>query len=359
MERTYNSIFARHITLLVVFFFGWHSLAAQNDILFESGEILEFTINTDVKRLFRERGKESNYFDATIQYGDGQQVFDIPLRVKTRGHFRKQSSNCRYPPILLNFIKASTPDSCVFKGQDKVKLVMPCVGEEYVIHEYLVYKLYNLITEKSFRARLVKVMFHDNGKGKDTGPLLGILLEEDDQMAKRNQCESVSIENLRPRSTQKEDFMKMAVFQYMIGNTDWSIQFQQNIKLVSDKDSPAVPVAVPYDFDHAGIVRAPYAKPAPELLMGSTQQRRYRGYCIEDMKEFEGTFKLFNDLKEAFYAIYIENPYLDDKYRKQTLSFLDAFYETINNPEKATKDFTYPCDPSGTGNVVIKGLREN
>jgi hypothetical protein len=357
MKMSFNSIWARQIMLSIILFFVCHSISAQGDMLFESEEILEFTIETDVRHFFRERGEESTYFDATIHYGDGQKTFDFPLRVKTRGHFRKLSSNCRYPPVLLNFIKDMIPGDCIFKGQDKIKLVMPCVGDDYVIHEYLVYKLYNFITQKSFKARLVKVMFHDSEKGKDTGPLLGILLEEEGQMANRNQSESVSIENMRPRETQKGDFLKMAVFQYMIGNTDWSVQFQQNIKLISKKDSDEL-VAVPYDFDHAGIVRAPYAKPAPELLMESTQQRRYRGYCIDDMSEFEETFKLFNDLKDDFYAIYTENPHLSGKYRKQTLSFLDDFYETINNPDKAEKDFMYPCDPSGTGNVVIRGLRE-
>ncbi len=348
----------RQLFAIIIALFIWDSSYAQAGQLFDSEEIMEFTINTNVRKLFRDRGKVSTYFDAALKYENEQENSDIPIRIKTRGHFRKQTSNCRYPPLLLNFKKELTPDGSIFMGQDKVKLVMPCVGDGYVIQEYLVYKLYNLITPKSFKARMVKVTFHDTEKDNDTGPLLGILLEEEDQMAKRNKAESISIDNMRPKLTRKDDFLKMAVFQYMIGNTDWSIQYQQNIKLIK-MDDASEPIAVPYDFDHAGIVRAPYANPAPELLMQSTLQRRYRGYCISDMREFDETFQFFNEKKNDFYAIYAENPLLTDKYKQQTLSFLDAFYETINDPNKAQKDFTYPCNPDGTGNVVIKGLREN
>jgi hypothetical protein len=37
---------------------------------------------------------------------------------------------------------------------------------------------------------------------------------------------------------------------------------------------------------------------------------------------------------------------------------MDEFYETINNPNEAAKAFLDPCNPRGTGNVVIKGLKK-
>ena len=163
---------------------------------------------------------------------------------------------------------------------------------------------------------------------------------------------------LPPETTLKDDFLKMAVFEYMIGNTDWSVQFLQNIKLITT-DSLSIPTAIPYDFDHAGIVRASYAKPAPELQMNSTLERRYRGYCILDMDQFKEVFKTFNKLKDDFYAIYDGNPLVSSNYQTKTLKYLDQFYETINDPKKAQKAFCYPCDKSGTGNIVIKGMKKN
>jgi hypothetical protein len=217
--------------------------------------------------------------------------------------------------------------------------------------------MYNILTPMSFKARLVLVTYEDSVKSKSSGPNYGFLIEEESQMAARNQSISIDKIGFSPKDMQKDDFLRMAVFQYMIGNTDWSIQYLQNIKLITS-DSTISPTPVAYDFDHAGIVRAPYANPAPELKMSSTQERRYRGYCIEDMDQFTSVFETFNALKSQFYAIYDGNPLLSSNYQKLTIKFLDQFYETINDPKKALRDFTYPCDKSGTGNVVIKGLRE-
>jgi hypothetical protein len=80
---------------------------------------------------------------------------------------------------------------------------------------------------------------------------------------------------------------------------------------------------------------------------------------MTDLSSLSPVFELFNKLKEDFYAIYRDNSLISDSYKKQTFKFLDDFYETINNPKKANVEFNYPCDPAGTGNVIIKGLREN
>jgi hypothetical protein len=236
-----------------------------------------------------------------------------------------------------------------------MKLVTPCQGDQFVINEYLVYKLYNLISPNSFKARLVKVVYEDSVKTKSSDPLYGILLEEAKQMAKRRSSKLVDINKLSPKKLDQEVFLKLAVFQYMIANTDWSIQYQQNIKLLSNGQG-SIPTPVPYDFDLAGIVRAPYAKPAPELKLSSTLERRYRGFCMTKMDVFTDVFSTFNELKNDFYAIYEGNPILSERYIKQTRNYLDEFYDTINDPKKAKEAFLYPCDPNGTGNVIIKGL---
>ncbi len=347
-----------HTLLFLLCFFLLSPALGQSSNLFDADEVIALNLRGDLKTVFKDRGEDSQYHPATVQYQSDLQTINIPIKIKTRGHFRKMSSNCKYPPILLNFKKSSIPNSSVFKGLDKVKLVTPCQGEKYVIHEYLVYKLYNLITPRSFKARLVKVVFQDTVKNKSSLPYYGIILEEEVQMARRNQSSSLEKIGLRPESTQKVDFLKMAVFEYMIGNTDWSVQYQQNIKLILT-DSTSLPVTVPYDFDHAGIVRAPYAKPAPELKLSSTLRRRYRGYCMPEMNQFTAVFGTFNQLKDDFYALYDGNPLLSSSYQSQTLKFLDQFYETINDPKKALKAFSYPCDRSGTGNIVIQGLKKN
>lgn len=336
----------------------WSQLClGQNQTLFDSEEILEINLKGDFNKLFKNTKGEPQYFDFSMGLADSSGTrIAVPLRIRTRGHFRREMNICDYPPLLLNFSNAET-ENTVFHGQDKLKLVMPCVDEKYVLREFYAYKLYNLLTGKSFKVRLVRLTILDQSeKEKQYEPLLCFLIEDEEQMAERNQMTSLDQELIRPEKIEPDDFHRMAVFQYLIGNTDWSIQYRQNIKLMKSSGMEN-PIAVPYDFDHSGIVAAPYAKPAPELLLKYVTDRRYRGYCIEDMRYFEKTFSDFNSQKGAIYTLYSSSKLLDEKSIRSTLKFLDDFYETINDPKKSKYDFQYPCRPDGTGNIVIKGLK--
>jgi hypothetical protein len=327
--------------------------------LFEANDILELVLKGNIKAVTNDRDVNSQYHPLQLIYAKpgGEQVA-LPVDVKTRGHFRKLKGNCVYPPLLLNFSKTEALKSSIFKGQSKLKLVMPCVGDDYVVREWLVYKLYNLVTPYSFKARLVKVKLEDSLNKKTVAPFYGLLLEEEKEMAKRNGQIPVERKLLKPEQTYEEVFLNMSVFQYMIGNTDWSVQYQQNIKLIAEDSTSLIPIPVPYDFDHSGLVNAPYARPTEELEMNTVRDRRYRGYCIRDMKTFDSAIALFNRLKDDFYKTYTGCNLLDDKYKKSTLKYLDEFYLTINNASEMKKAFGYPCDPSGTGNVIIKGMKE-
>jgi hypothetical protein len=353
LKKTWKKL----IFSIFLIFIMSHNCFAQNEGLFESEEILEITLKGDVRALFSNTKGEAEYFDFLLGYSDvsGNQQ-SIPLRVRTRGHFRREMNICDYPPLLLNFAKDNVKNT-VFSGQDKIKLVMPCRGEKYVMREYLTYKIYNQLTPNSFRVRLVKVTVMDETDSRKSHvPFLGFLIEEEEQMAQRVQMASLDKDLVKPESVVKDDFLRMAVFQYLIGNTDWSVQYRQNIKLISSSQGTDL-IAVPYDFDHAGIVRAPYAKPAPELKLATITDRRYRGYCVGDMQIFEQTFEEFKAKKEAIYALYSESEFIDEKYIKSTIKFLDDFYSTISNPKRVKFDFQYPCLADGTGNVVIKGLK--
>jgi hypothetical protein len=330
---------------------------AQSKGFFDSAEILEISMRGEFDKLFKDTKGEPQYFDFLLTYVDNfQKPTEIPLKVRTRGHFRREMNICTFPPLLLNFAKGNV-NNTIFQNQDKLKLVMPCKGEKYLLREFYVYKLYNLITDQSYKVRLVKLTLEDlSPKSKDFEPFLCFLIEEEEQMAKRNNMVSVDQELIRPESIVKDDFLRMSVFQYLIGNTDWSVQYRQNIKLMN-VDKPSLPIAVPYDFDHAGIVEAPYAKPAPELKMLSVTERRYRGYCIEDIQIFEPTIELFNSKKDEIYSLYATSTILDEKTIKSTTKYLNSFFATINNSKKLKSEFQYPCLQEGTGNVVIKGLK--
>ena len=329
---------------------------AQQSSLFDSEEVFTLTLSGEIAKLLEDRSGEPEYAPINVSYSTtNREKINIPLRVRQRGNFRRLKENCSYPPLLLNFAKENTMNT-IFQGQDKIKLVMPCRDDKYVVQEYYVYKLYNLISPKSFKVRLIEVILDDPTlKKKDRLPFYGFLLEEEEQMAERNDMIPIKRMLLKPEMMQREDFLNMAVFNYMIGNTDWSVQYRQNIKLIA-RDTLSLPTTVPYDFDHAGLVRAPYAKPAEELKLNSTRDRRYRGFCIKDMKAFEAVVDNYINRKNELYAVYISNSLLEEKYVQRTLKYLDEFYETLSDPQKLKKEFQYPCQANSTGNVVIKGL---
>jgi hypothetical protein len=321
--------------------------------LFDSDEILNIKLSGSIRSLFNDRGDNAPYRPLVLTYtGEDSNAVSINVRAKTRGNFRRQKSNCTYPPILLNFSKKEARPS-LFGQQDKLKLVTPCAGEEYIVREYLVYKLYNLLTPKSYKARLARVTFEDVDKKKETS-LLSMLLEEDEQMAMRNGTKLLDVKNVYGESTETETFLKMAVFEYMIGNTDWSVPYLHNIRIISF-DPSSVPSVVPYDFDHAGIVDAPYALPPEQLELKSTRDRRFRGYCITDWQKMDEVIATYNRLKDDIYKTYTSCTLLDAKYIKATTRFLDDFYATINDPKKMKAEFSYPCTNKGV-NYVIKGL---
>ncbi len=325
---------------------------------FENDVMLDITLSGDLRVLLNDRSNDSKYHPITISYKneDGSE-FALAAKAKTRGHFRKLRSNCDYPPLLINFSKSDSLEKCVFKGQSKLKLVMPCAEDNYVIREWLVYKIYNLVTPQSFRAKLVRVKLSDSKRKKNVEPFYGLLLEEENAMAGRNGLFTIN-KKIKPEYTERIPFLTMAVFQYLIANIDWSVQYNQNVKLIA-ADSLALPTVVPYDFDHAGIVETPYAKPEEELNMNSIRERRYRGYCVADMGQFDPIVEFYNSIKKDIYKLYTSCSLLDTRYVAKTIAYIDEFYATINNRDLLQKAFGYPCDKNGTGNIIMKGLKED
>ncbi len=337
--------------------YGGKQIIANSDKrLFDTDDILHIKLTGRLNELFTDRNKNIVNHPLLLQYqGNDSSIVSIQMKAKARGNFRRLKENCKWPPIMLNFPTKDKLKNSVFKNQNKLKLVVPCQGDEYVIREYLVYKLYNLISEKSFRARLAQVEFEDSLHQRKNEMHYCILLEDEKQVAERNRASLLNKKLVPMEKTNIPQFTKMAVFEYMIGNTDWSVPYLQNIKLIV-KDSAGYPYTIPYDFDHAGIVNAPYAGAAAELEISSILERVYRGYCNNDQLSFAETFELFNQLKNDFYKVYTDCPLLNSKYKKFVTKFLDDFYKTINNNKAVDAEFKKPCRTNIR--IELKGLKD-
>lgn len=326
--------------------------------LFEVNAPLEIRLKGDVNTLFKDLSGKPEYLPFELFLGNQTSGNEsLPIKVRTRGHFRREMGICNYPPLLLNFPeKGENPG--IFQGYDKMKLVMPCKGERYVLREYYVYKAFQILHGDGLRVRLVKLTLEDTGGKKEKSETLtGFLLEEEEAVVKRTGLEVVERDLIRPHQTDLEAFLWMSIFQLMIGNTDWSIEYRQNIYLLR-KSVNDRPVPIPYDFDHAGMVNAPYARPAPELEIAAVTERRYRGFCVENMADFASTFDTFRGHKDAFYALYKGSSILDKKDIKFSIQYLDEFFKLLDQPKKLETLLKYPCQPGSTGNVIIKGLKQ-
>jgi len=243
--------------------------------------------------------------------------------------------------------ETETVEGTVFEGQKKLKLVTHCQTrrsqyQQYLLQEYLIYRAYNLMTDKSFRVRLVKITYADSQERDDPFTRYGFILEDEDKMAERLGGKILEVENVHPDLTDYELSNRLAIFQFMMGNSDWSIPGLHNIKLIR-LDGEPTPYAIPYDFDWSGIINTRYAKPDPFLNIRTVRQRLFRGFC-RDPEVFRDEFAFFNKQKKDIYALYRElSPPLEENELEQATGYLDEFYAIINDPDEAEYDIIEKC----------------
>ena len=310
--------------------------------LFTSHEGIELTLDADFVKLKGDRGLESEYRPAvlTVTADDGApRVIDI--KVKTRGLFRLRT--CRFPPLKVNLPKNSLGGT-VFDGEDKIKLVSHCrdrdSDEQNVLEEYLVYRTYNALTAYSFRVRLVRVTYVDSRGKDDPVTRYAFFIEEKEAVAERLGGMMLEVNQVHPTNLSAEAAARMAVFQYMVGNTDWDMVYFHNVKLLRTGEGIHIPV--PYDFDFTGLVAASYAKPDERLGLRSVKDRRYRGFCRPEV-EFSGIYSEFTELRPELEEIYAGLEGLRENKREDALKYLDGFYDIISSEKQARMRIEEAC----------------
>ncbi len=316
----------------------------KRDDLFAETTPLELTLKSDFRNLIRKK-YEDEYQDATLElpYNDTI-LITRGIKIKARGNFRR--STCFYPPIMLNFPKKKVVLDHL-KEFDKLKLVQLCKKgsnfEQYLLTEYYAYRIYQLITSNSFRVKLLNIHYIDtSGKNKPMTNF-AFIIENENQMAARLNALVIKTENIHSERTNRQLVTILYVFQFMIGNTDFSIPALHNIKLIKPKDEEVFkPIAIPYDFDYSGIVNAYYAIPPSDYPIKTVRERYYLGFCRED-QEMKDVFTLFKDKTSGIYDLIESSPWLDKKCQLTITRYLDEFYALIDNEENALKYFKTHC----------------
>src|SRR5829696_3251339 len=272
--------------------------------LFNGTEPIAFTLATDFKALNKDRNPDSKarYPGELRIAGEGGTEVKLPVQVSARGHVRRMARTCDYVPIRVEFTKGTTKGT-IFAKQEALKLVVQCVKggdyEQYIYKEYLAYRLFNVLTHRSLRARLAKVTYVDRASDQASGTRSAMFIEDDTDVAKRMEGRTVTLPRLLFKDVDTDTLMPMMMFEYMIGNTDFSIYALHNVKLVQRPDKAIHPV--PYDFDYSGLVSAPYAAPDRNLMLTSVRDRFYRGPCRrqEQIDPYIANFVAKKDLIRA------------------------------------------------------------
>jgi hypothetical protein len=318
--------------------------------LFGDNRLLSIEIVAPVARISRLRPIDE-YIPGTLRYvADSGEVVELDIGIRARGHYRRKPGICNFPPWRLNFRKKQV-DGTIFQGQDKLKLVTHCRNdseqyEQAVIAEYLTYRILNLLTDYSFRVRLLKIRYTEADDGR-TQEAYAFLIEHSDELSKRLGLDPQEVEKIHASRLQGEHLSFVSVFQYMIGNTDFSPLTSNpgqncchNYNLFGAEGGPYY--SVPYDFDMAGLVDAPHAEPNPKLRLYSVKERLYRGYCISN-EHLPASLQLFRDNRAAIEELINAEPALSDRKRKDMLDFIEQFYEIISNPKKVEKQLIRKC----------------
>lgn len=285
---------------------------------------LELVLEFDLANLLVQKDEESQREQARLVLDKEGIKHTYNIEILARGNMRRRY--CSFPPLKLCFDKREL-NQAGFAKSTPIKLVTHCQegGDVWVLKEYLAYLLHNELTELSFRVQLARIRYMDSSGEMPEEEHYAFLVEPKKELAQRLNADVVALAGA-PKGIQAEPYRQFVLFQYMIGNTDWGMH-GHNLELLQ-MDGHSFPCPVPYDFDQAGLVNAPYAIPHPNLPISSVVERffQWRGGQPEG---FNATIQQFLDKKSRFLEIIAGFEYLDLSQREQMIQYLESFFQVI------------------------------
>ncbi len=339
------------LTSLVCVFAGSMSAGAQEakkpqpERLFRDRAPLELTIRAPFNALFKNRDTtKSNPLPGTVEFVDSEGgKKSVAITLDTRGHFRLRRNTCSFAPLKVEFDKESAKGT-VFNGQGGIKLVTHCQNsgrnEQNLLIEEATYRLYNHLTPFSHLTRVAKITYVPEDTTK-TVTRYGFFIEDDKELAKRNSSNLMMVTGGTFADMVTSHLDLAMVFEYMIGNTDWSVVMIHNFRIL-DPGLGGLYVPVAYDFDFSGLVGASYAIPDGRLPIKSVKERLYRGPC-RTVEELQPTVDRFIQAQDSLYGLIRAMPGLEPKRVKEATDYLDDFFKEIKRPKDFDGALRYAC----------------
>ncbi len=299
--------------------------------LFEQDFPLNITVFSDFTEFTKPKNHD-NYLPAElIVHLPNNDSIVKNIRIKARGNSRKEL--CNFPPIKLNFKKdpIKHPD---YKGVNKMKMVTHCKGSkifnDYTLKEFLVYKIYNAITDYSFDVRLLKIDYRDTGKKGLNQSRYGFVIEPIEALATRMNAVEVKTKVIAYNELDPLSADRVALFNYMIGNTDYQYKSSHNLKFIKilDINIPGANV-IPYDFDHSGFINTYYSMPQEWSHVENVTDRDYMGFCRATEDNFNKLKEEFLAAEDAIYETLMNFEHLPVKERQRLKLYIEGFYKNL------------------------------
>ena len=307
--------------------------ARAPNALFASDAPIHVTIQGPISSIASNRSEARRPATMTV---DG---VTYPITLAARGITRKMGETCDFPPLRVDLTTAAPPGS-LFEHQRHLKLVTHCKRDagfqQKVLLEYSAYRLFNLMTPMSFRARLANVDYLDSD-GRPYASRVGFFLEDFGDVAKRNGMTEAHMPSVVPLAQiEPASGARFAVFEYMISNYDWSMRAGpagteccHNGRLMAA--APGQPLTVvPYDFDYSGLVDAPYAIPPEGVPVSDVRQRTYRGYCahLPQARAFAAGLAA---RRAEFLGLFATIPGLTPREQGKASAYLQGFFADVDS----------------------------
>jgi hypothetical protein len=312
--------------------------------LFDDNAVIDVELTGPIGSLIRKKDDSTEVPFVLKANGVEQQV-----QVRVRGKSRLRI--CKFPPLRLNFSDSDT-EQTVFAGQDKIKLITHCrsnnASQVDALQEYAVYRIFNIISDIGYRVRLLHITYRDTDERRkdDLIERYGFLLESQSALAARVGGAPVDVTGISLRSLDEDHAAAVYIFQYLIGNTDWSFVMADGDDVCCHNgdilDIDSTRYYVPYDFDLVGLVNSKYAYPDPSLPIRKVTQRYYVGFCTS-RDTLQSALGIIKSHKEEILGVLSDIPGLPEKDRNRSIDFLTQFFTRADDEEKMLKSFEKRC----------------
>lgn len=300
------------------------------DLLFYETNPLEVALEFSSEEV-RKNTNDTTLIKMPLVYYHENKWDTLNVSIRARGNFRR--STCFFPPLKME-IKKKERKETLFENYKNTKIVFPCLIQQEmndnVLQEFIAYKLFERISPYHFRTRALTLNYTDLKDGiKKKYKLRGFLIEDDSRIAKRTNNATVYKKYIHPKALNAEGAIQNSLFQYFLGNTDFSMAYQHNGKLIQVGEAV---VPVPYDFDISGWVNPSYAVANTALGINTVRDRVYRGYT----RDLEVMQKVRNQYLEAapdFYDIIscYESEFDQPEEFEHLMAYTRSFFETLAN----------------------------